>query len=733
MKWFTRVGIAALLAVCAVTWAGGAWAINIDGDNYSDEDLAVIKAIKRENPGVLATMNLDNPAIVDGVVTAEEAVHIPLSEVGDTLKFWIRDNAESEYEDEYSGDFVGWIRADGTWRVFYFTVSGTTSTSFDPSRLPSLPYLSNLVFNDEDSSLTSVALPALPNLYLLEIYSHNVKTVDVSKLTALTGFGLIRTRVESLTLPPSSNLAYLRLSQNEALTDLSGFYAKQEELDSFVWTDNDMFYGNSALQQHTITITPSANGTITKNGGDKIYNGDSVTFTVKADAGYKVGTFTIDGSPVALTGSTYTHKATGNVTAAATFVEDSGTDEAADVNLVVQAIEDYGLSANAAGKTITVTGGTAQSPVVLPDSRLYLSDISGLTIDWQANVTCASSGQYGYLVRVDGNGTLKITNGFIKLPESYNRWITAFLPGSDVNVEISGGTIQGRGTMNCAVNVNSEVGSGKGALTISGGTIDIPRGGYAISAPYSIAVTSQTAINGMLLEEEGEIYIYGQTTTVTASDAFFVGQFAEEEEELSDTLSYTVTDGATWNIESVTLDSATDLPGVTLDMTVRSGGTLNVKNTHLKFKGSLIVRKGGTLYIDDTSSLEVIGKIIIEGGGVVVSGGAQVKVADSNNGTLNNSGKLTILAGSSLTNEGTINNEGTIVNDGTFTNNGEFIVEPGSTVEGKGTIGGANAGEVTSGTEKSSGSESSSGGCDTGLGLFGLSLAGLAARKYRKA
>jgi hypothetical protein len=268
---------------------------------------------------------------------------------------------------------------------------------------------------------------------------------------------------------------------------------------------------------------------------------------------------------------------------------------------------------------------------------------------------------------------------------------------------------------------------------------------------------------------EGEVFeknmmnytltVYGHAIAVKDSEIF--PEKYDEGDNLPESVSYVVPDGAGWDIEGVTSDM-TALPTVAnVKMTVKSGGTLNlVKNTHLKFKGSLIVEEGGILYVDETSSLEIVsGTAIINGNGSVAANrSARAAALDPNNGVLNNSGKLSILAGSTLTNAGIINNKstGTITNKGTIDNeatgkitNTGTIDNTDGEIDNEGTIEsdipitgndpkgndvvpiGSNGGDNDD--DNSGDSGSSSGGCNTGLGLFGLLFAGLVTRTYRKA
>jgi hypothetical protein len=302
MKFALKVVL--IFAILMLAFAGGANAANIGGDNYDDGDLAVLRAI--------LSLDLDNPTIGDYVVTDPDSEPFPVN-YGDVLKLWGPDQNALDDDDPT----VTWVQANGTWRVMYLAVDGANLYS-----LASLPYLSSLAL----SGSARIELPAL-NLYALEIYGNggdigNTVDVNVSQLTDLVAFKLTRTRITNLTLPPSLKLDYFTCTVNPVLTGLIGYYNYGKELAPFPG-NNNVFFDNPLLLQRTITIMPTENGTITKNGGDTIYNGDSVTFTVAPNSGYKLDTFQINGTPVTLTGNTYTYNIINNVTVAATFVKEN--------------------------------------------------------------------------------------------------------------------------------------------------------------------------------------------------------------------------------------------------------------------------------------------------------------------------------------------------------------------------------------------------------------------------
>ena len=70
----------------------------------------------------------------------------------------------------------------------------------------------------------------------------------------------------------------------------------------------DMIKANTVTAtytQYTITATADTGGTITP-GTTQVYKGDSQTFTITPDSGYKIADVKVDGDPETITGNTYT-------------------------------------------------------------------------------------------------------------------------------------------------------------------------------------------------------------------------------------------------------------------------------------------------------------------------------------------------------------------------------------------------------------------------------------------
>jgi hypothetical protein len=189
---------------------------------------------------------------------------------------------------------------------------------------------------------------------------------------------------------------------------------------------------------------------------------------------------------------------------------------------VVATINAYGLSASGDGSgNITVTGTKANATTTLD-----LGDISGLTVDWQADLSGPSTAEGGYsMVYVRGNGTLKINNGTITIPghngTNPTKVVNGFGANNGASIEMSGGTITGNDALNRGINVSG----GAASLTFTGGTINIPYGLALYAAKGSVLTVSAPSqiSGGWVMENVDEatspansgkatLYVYSKTT-----------------------------------------------------------------------------------------------------------------------------------------------------------------------------------------------------------------------------
>ncbi|ACL15494.1 type IV pilin [Methanosphaerula palustris] len=91
-------------------------------------------------------------------------------------------------------------------------------------------------------------------------------------------------------------------------------------------TSNCTVVATFTVDRFAITVTPPVHGSITPNSTQMVDYNDTPTFTFTPEAGYHLGTVTVDGTSVTPAGNTYTFPpVTGPHTLAATFVVDTFT------------------------------------------------------------------------------------------------------------------------------------------------------------------------------------------------------------------------------------------------------------------------------------------------------------------------------------------------------------------------------------------------------------------------
>jgi hypothetical protein len=345
----------------------------------------------------------------------------------------------------------------------------------------------------------------------------------------------------------------------------------------------------------------------------------------------------------------------------------------ADETTVRAAINTYGLSdGGGSGSTITVSGSVSK----LASQVLDLGDITGLVIDWKADLTVSGgnkpSGVTG-VINFSGNGKFKLTAGTINI-ESANGWVWAICASSgSPEVILDGSTITSDRAQTSGIEIGESIEEGKtsqGKLTINSGTLSIPKGIGAFAK--TLEVTGGT-INGALgmvdSDDKMTLYFYGNATTVLESDIFF--NEYEPGQITSNSRHYIAKSGATWNIESVASDM-TAVPVDAITMEVENGATINLKNTDLKFKGTFDVDQGGELNIGviqgDTSRVTNVGGTSTNDGTINIYG------------TLTNNGRFLNDSTGKITNTGTIDNtnDGTIENKGTIDNTNGKINNEGT-------------------------------------------------------
>jgi photosystem II stability/assembly factor-like uncharacterized protein/outer membrane protein OmpA-like peptidoglycan-associated protein len=243
----------------------------------------------------------------------------------------------------------------------------------------------------------------------------------------------------------------------------------------------------------TITATaPSAvEGTITPPGATSVDNADDSTYTVTPAAGYRVGTVTVDDTPVDLTDGKYVFEDVHeNHTIAATFVKTwtitatpptGGTITPAGVKTVDNsADETYTVTASSGSRlgTVTVDG----TPVTLTDEGEYVFD------NVHANRTIAAT----FIKEVTVSATAS--------NRAYDDSTTASVVLSSADIDASDDVTI---TYTSARFADKNIGNGK-LVTVLG----IALSGTDVGDYYLMSSTATTSAN-----------ITGRPVTVTADDA----------------------------------------------------------------------------------------------------------------------------------------------------------------------------------------------------------------------
>jgi hypothetical protein len=372
--------------------------------------------------------------------------------------------------------------------------------------------------------------------------------------------------------------------------------------------------------------------------------------------------------------------------------------------------------------TITVSGTVSKSA----DDVLYLGDITGLVIDWQADLSVESSGnrpRKGVGMINFTNGEFKLTSGTIQFPNSSlpnygSQWVDAIYANGNATVTVDGGKVIGHRATDTGINILN------GKLVINGGEITIPRGNMLIAE--TLIVNDHDALNGLAFVGDVSNYtatVYGHATTVPASEVL-----DEDYDDPPTSISYIVRDGAAWDIEGIQADM-TAIPSLNIvKTTVESGGTLNLINTDWTFKGYFDIRQNGTLNVGtapgDTSRLTNLEGTATNEGTINIYGTLTNLDKVINKGTINN------YSGNTLDNKGTLINSGgriknastgKIKNTGDIDNtDGEIDNTDGGVFQSVQTA--AEMGGEISGPVEQINSGGGGGGCNAGFGMFGLLL-----------
>ncbi len=126
-----------------------------------------------------------------------------------------------------------------------------------------------------------------------------------------------------------------------------------------------------ASQNHTITATAGAGGTITPSGTVAVAAGDSQGFTITADEGYYVQDVLVNGVSVGAVNSHTFHDVNDSHTIHAVFAQDGGE---GDDNYIIEAMAGQGGTISPSGR-VSVTEGGSQSFYITPDYGCHIVDV----------------------------------------------------------------------------------------------------------------------------------------------------------------------------------------------------------------------------------------------------------------------------------------------------------------------------------------------------------------------
>jgi hypothetical protein len=391
---------------------------------------------------------------------------------------------------------------------------------------------------------------------------------------------------------------------------------------------------------------------------------------------------------------------------AATFIAGSAW---ADEASVVQAVTEFGLARmdGETGNTITIVNASGNplrkdvSSLTEDDCLLDLGDITGITIDWKANLTVTGEMNIGPddgidVVRFE-NGAFNLAGGTIDIQTTGTGVTNVIQSVKNSTVTVNGATLRGTGL---SIGIFAESSSTNTKVIVERGALNFPNG-VAILATQ-LTVNNPSVITGMTCVTDGHdinnsIDIYGNTYTEPPFDPM---------DEYS-TFVFTVKDGATWTVKPTAFKPALDIPGT---------------------KITLLTEGNGKLILSGEGVMDIYGTLTNKGS--LVNHGTiknHSKNTLNNEGTLTNNGTIENAADAQITNTGTIDNAGgKIVNDGAIDNTSGTIKSDAANYSGNDPTG--NQLESINNNTNNNGS---GGGCNAGFGMFGLLLAGLAARKHR--
>jgi hypothetical protein len=416
----------------------------------------------------------------------------------------------------------------------------------------------------------------------------------------------------------------------------------------------------------------------------------------------------------------------------------------ADEASAVKAITDFGLARKSGetGSTITIVNAS-ENPLRKDLSSLTedewadkwgdewedewllnLGDITGITIDWKANLTIIGelNPVYGDSIHVIlfENGAFKLTGGTIDAQTTGIGGANVIVPLGDSTVTVDGGAVKGTGE---SMGIFAEYVGAK--VIVERGEVNYPNG-YAILA-HDLIVNDPSVITGMTFVKDGSDVdlsadIYGNTYTEPPFSPF---------DEYS-TFVFTVKNGATWTVKPTAFNHDFSRP-IEIKLLTEGNGKLIISGDGtMDIRGTLTYEGDGELTFSSGSSLNIHGTLTNKGRftnrGTIRN---YSKNTLNNAGTLTNRGTIENTADGQITNTGTIDNaSGKIINNGTIENNSGTIKSDAANFSGNVPVG--NPVEPIDSDDDDPDDNGNGGGCNAGFGMFGLLFAGLAILKHRK-
>ena len=158
----------------------------------------------------------------------------------------------------------------------------------------------------------------------------------------------------------------------------------------------------------------------------------------------------------------------------------------ANAEYVAQGIRNYGLTAAVSGNTITVTGSVEKDA----SDVLDLGDITGLEIDWKADLTVTGGRRpsKGIGMINFSNGEFKLTGGTIEIA-SKSSWVSLIKDNGSATITLDGGAVKSQ------LAGNNGISTYEGTVIITRGDLNMPSGGAVIAG--TLTVNDPSVINGL--------------------------------------------------------------------------------------------------------------------------------------------------------------------------------------------------------------------------------------------